>query len=552
MTKLCALAVVFLGVIAAGSASASVLESHCWCRITKADAGDCNLRAVVLDAGAIGKFSNFLPGKNEKCRAACDRVLADRAQGELCTGLARLGVPLPWNGNLKTCSRVGASGDHPGTTRAVACAAGDVAPRVPDGYWKQTFADEFKGAPAGASPELQRCFERKPFCVEMYKSGASVCPDRPGGFDNVRHLNKCAWTLLHRQNSWGPELSSYDTRQVEVRPNEDGGVLVLTTRAVRPDGTYLLYDARRDRDGKLISKEPYKKADKWQYRGQYDCTRTEWNQPSRIKCPFVSGALLSQSFSGQLAAEPVGFKQKYGRFEFRAKISYGASPGPSAMWMLPQNGEWPGAGEIDVMEQDQDGEEPFQTFHTGTCSADQRPTLNLAACRARGGKEFHIMKAGSTKVRDLKGDRTSFWKGFHTYAVEWDANTVRFLVDDQVRNEIRAGEIKEGGELNPPAGKKAERRWMPMWIPQSEFYFILTQGPADLKRKILGFIPFNRILNPDNFVPFELKIDYIRAYQKCETPADFCPSGDAFNVQTGMCQGRAGPYPSACAKKPYR
>lgn len=542
-------ALVFTPALSSSVASANILESHCFCRLTKADAGACNLGAVVVDAGAIGKFSNFQLNKNALCTAACDRVLAERPEADLCAGLRGLGVPTPWNGAIRTCWRVGAKGDNAGQSRAITCAGAPPPAALPGGYWKMTFADEFKGLPAGAPPALAQCYTRAPSCVEIYKSGPGACA---GPVDTLQHLNKCTWSVLHKQNSWAPELGSFTARQVEVRPNEDDGVLVLTTRSARPDGSAIPFDARRTSDGKWVSKDPYKASSKWQYRGQYDCARTDWNQPSRIKCPFVSGALVTQSFGTDLAGPPVGFKQKFGRFEYRAKISYSASPGPSALWMLPQNGEWPGAGEIDIMEQDRDGDEPFHTYHTGTCSLDQRACTNYAACKAGGGKQFHIMKSGSTKTSALKGDKTAFWKGYHTYAVEWDASTVRFLVDDVIRNEIRHGEIKEGSEMDVAAGKKGERKWMPMWVPQTEFYQILTQGPADRNWKLFGLIPIHQELNPDNFVPFEMKVDFFRAFARCETLADFCPQGGAFDARTGNCAGRAGPYRSACQTKGYK
>jgi len=71
------------------------------------------------------------------------------------------------------------------------------------------------------------------------------------------------------------------------------------------------------------------------------------------------------------------------------------------------------------------------------------------------------------------------------------------------------------------------------------------------KRKFQG-IKFAHTLNPDNFVPFELRIDWIRPYQRCENPGDFCPSGDPFDPQSGMCRGRGSPYPPACVRKPRR
>src|SRR5437773_12437057 len=89
-----------------GHASAAPFDSHCWCRVTKADAGDCNLKAMVLDAGAVATFNAVQVRRHELCAAACDRVLAERPEGDLCAGVDRLGVPLPWGGALRTCSRV--------------------------------------------------------------------------------------------------------------------------------------------------------------------------------------------------------------------------------------------------------------------------------------------------------------------------------------------------------------------------------------------------------------------------------------------------------------
>jgi beta-glucanase (GH16 family) len=46
------------------------------------------------------------------------------------------------------------------------------------------------------------------------------------------------------------------------------------------------------------------------------------------------------------------FSQKYGRFEFRARMPAGQGYWP-ALWLMPENspyGRWPGCGEIDVME----------------------------------------------------------------------------------------------------------------------------------------------------------------------------------------------------------
>ena len=63
------------------------------------------------------------------------------------------------------------------------------------------------------------------------------------------------------------------------------------------------------------------------------------------------------------------FNQKYGKFEFRAKLPTGKGVWP-ALWMLPQEekyGGWPSSGEIDVLEAK--GQEPTKvlgTLHFGS------------------------------------------------------------------------------------------------------------------------------------------------------------------------------------------
>ena len=91
-----------------------------------------------------------------------------------------------------------------------------------------------------------------------------------------------------------------------------------------------------------------------------------------------------------------------------------------------------------------------------------------------------------------------------------------------------------------------------MWTPQTEFYFLLTQGPMHRNWKLLGLIPVHQTLNPDNFVPFEMRIDWVRAYARCETLADFCPQSGTFDARTGTCTNRGGAYRTPCAPRAFR
>lgn len=106
----------------------------------------------------------------------------------------------------------------------------------------------------------------------------------------------------------------------------------------------------------------------------------------------------------------------YGRIEVRAKLPAGRGLWP-AIWMLPTDwkyGGWPASGEIDIMENV--GFMPdsvFGSIHT---------------------KSFnHVIHTQKTKGLFIKDP----YSAFHTYAVEWDAQQVSFLIDGNVYSTFR-------------------------------------------------------------------------------------------------------------------
>ena len=108
-----------------------------------------------------------------------------------------------------------------------------------------------------------------------------------------------------------------------------------------------------------------------------------------------------------------GFKasdvQKYGKFEFRAKLPTGQGIWP-ALWMLPQAetyGAWASSGEIDVLEAR--GQEPTKVL--GTIHYGSRWPLNTHA------STDYILPGRSTIA------------GFHVYALEWEPGAIRWYVD---------------------------------------------------------------------------------------------------------------------------
>lgn len=126
-----------------------------------------------------------------------------------------------------------------------------------------------------------------------------------------------------------------------------------------------------------------------------------------------------------------------GKLRTEARIQMPNVTGPAAkgywpaFWMLgaPYRGNWwnwPGIGEIDIMENVQGLNNVWATLHCGT---------------SPGGPCNETTGIGGQRV--CPG--ASCQAGFHTYAVEWDRSTaveeMRFSVDGQVFHTVRANQV---------------------------------------------------------------------------------------------------------------
>jgi len=129
-----------------------------------------------------------------------------------------------------------------------------------------------------------------------------------------------------------------------------------------------------------------------------------------------------------------GFHQwQFGRFEIRARIDTSSGSWP-AIWTLGVSGGWPGGGEIDIME-----------FYRVNGS----PTIlaNFA-----WGSE----KRGVAKWDDLKkpfSDFTSMdpdWpKEFHIWRMDWDEDSIRLYLDNQLLNNMAVADCANPDGTNP-------------------------------------------------------------------------------------------------------
>jgi len=163
------------------------------------------------------------------------------------------------------------------------------------------------------------------------------------------------------------------------------------------------------------------------------------------------------------------FAQAYGRFEARIKIPSGKGLW-SAFWMLGsdirQNG-WPGCGEIDIMENI--GKEP-STVH-GTIHGPRY------AGSAGIGAAYTLMS----------GKR--FADAYHTYAVEWQPELIRWYVDDTLYKTVTKNDLPAGGA----------------WVFNRPFFLLLNVAVG-------GDWPGH----PDAGAAFPqiMLVDYVRVYQR--------------------------------------
>ncbi len=102
---------------------------------------------------------------------------------------------------------------------------------------------------------------------------------------------------------------------------------------------------------------------------------------------------------------------KYGFFEIRAKLPHGRGTWP-AIWMLPVRdtyGGWPRSGEIDIME------------HVGFDENVIHTSIHTRDFNHKNGNQ----KTNSIKIPGAVKD-------FHTYALEWTEESIRWYIDGEV------------------------------------------------------------------------------------------------------------------------
>lgn len=156
----------------------------------------------------------------------------------------------------------------------------------------------------------------------------------------------------------------------------------------------------------------------------------------------------------------------YGRYEARIKAPLGQGIWP-AFWLLGANIKtvsWPQSGEIDIFE------------YRG-----QEPAINHGTMHGPG----YSGGAGITRKYTLGSG--GFDQDFHTFAIEWEPDEVRWFVDDSLYHLVRKGDQR--GE----------------WVFNHDFYIILNVAVGG---SFVGAVGSGTVF------PQQLTVDYVRVYQR--------------------------------------
>lgn len=175
-----------------------------------------------------------------------------------------------------------------------------------------------------------------------------------------------------------------------------------------------------------------------------------------VRRHFTSGRIKTQD----------KFSFTYGRVEARMKLPYGQGIWP-AFWMLGSNINqvpWPKSGEIDIME------------HIGRDPTHVYGTVHGPGYSGSGGVgHYKIFPSGSLSEE------------FHTFAIEWEEDEIRWFVDDEQF-------FKLTSDLVPGE-----------WVFDHPFFILINMAVG-------GYWPGEP--NETTVFPQFLQVDYVRVYQR--------------------------------------
>lgn len=161
----------------------------------------------------------------------------------------------------------------------------------------------------------------------------------------------------------------------------------------------------------------------------------------------------------------------YGRIEAKIKLPPYQGLWP-AFWMLPDTttyGNWPNSGEIDIME-----------------AKGRLPNETSAAIHFADNNNRHKYNTGTC---DLNQTLSSNMKDWHTYAVEWESDSLFFYVDDIC---FFGSKCNQYSGVQGNSGQPFDKN----------FHILLNLAVGGM---------FDNYINPnDSDLPASMEVDYVR------------------------------------------
>ncbi len=189
---------------------------------------------------------------------------------------------------------------------------------------------------------------------------------------------------------------------------------------------------------------------------------------------MISGAINSQGL----------FHLTYGKVEARIKTRRHTGNFP-AFWMMPMDNSkgWPKDGEIDIWEQIDDTHMAHHTIHSGWSGWNNYCHYPVAP------KQYSPANSGNEYMdQDL----------WHVYAIEWDAEEIRWYVDGVKRFSYANMHYSESDDPESPYTEEIT------WPFYKDFYIILNQS--------VGNGAWAAWCDPE--FTYLTEFDYVRVYKK--------------------------------------
>lgn len=189
----------------------------------------------------------------------------------------------------------------------------------------------------------------------------------------------------------------------------------------------------------------------------YEANSQDWKK-NRATIDYTSACLITRGLH----------QWQYGRFEMRGRID--VSPGMwPAWWALGVQKRWPANGEIDMME-----------YYRGMILA------NFVHLGENGKQKWYTV----TKKLEELGD-ASWATKFHTWRMDWDADSLALYVDDILLNKVMQADLynRDGSNFKP--------------FQQPQYMLLNLALGGD-----------NGGTPNDASFPHRFEVDYVRVYQK--------------------------------------